>query len=384
MTEEFRQLNNQHNDSNISTSSQGIERPSRERVILLYNTPGHPTAYAGIHQLYQFYRGLYSRDEIRDILAQNEGYTLHREFRAGPRNITYKHFKRYQFQMDLVDVQQLASKNNNFRYLLNCIDIFTRYAFVRPVKDKKASNVLEAFKDILLEAQKPPLIVVMDKGTEFNNRFFKQFCQSKGIKLINPQASIHAAFIERFNRTLQLLMYKYMTENETERYIDVLQDLVKTYNKRKHRMIKMTPEEAEMNTDESNLQLNRIQQDQILKMKPKKPNLKVGTYVRIAKQKGKFARSYDEQTMQEIFKIKSVDTSKIIPMYSLTDYDGKEDIIGGFYEFELTPVKTATFRIEKVLKEKTIGGKKKLFVKWKGFSEKHNSWIDGDNVERKF
>jgi hypothetical protein len=286
--------------------------------------------------------------------------------------------------MDLVEVQHLSSKNDGVRYLLNCIDIFTRFAFVRPLKDKTANSVLTAFKSILQEAVTPPYMVVMDKGAEFTNNAFREFCNRVNIKFINPQASVHAAFIERFNRTLQLLMYKYMTDNETERYIDVLPKLVFTYNNRMHRMIKTTPQKAESNNNGEHLNLSLIQQEQLKKIKTKKPNLAVGSYVRIAKQKGKFSRSYDEQTMQEIFKIKSVDTNKPIPLYHLTDYDGKEDIVGGFYEFELTPIETQIFRIEKVLKKQTYRGKRQVFVKWKGFRDSHNSWIDETNIERNF
>lgn len=355
-----------------------------ELILNNYSLPGHPTAYAGLNQIYNFYGGRVTFARIKRLLSGNEGYTLHKEFHNLPRNITYKHFRRYQFQMDLVDVQELAAKNDGYRYLLNCIDIFTRYAFVRPVKDKRAETVLDAFKSILSEANQKPVMIVMDKGTEFSNQIFKNFCQQQGIRLINPQASVHAAFIERFNRTLQMIMYKYMSDNETQRYVDVLQKLVQTYNSRKHRMIDMSPLQAEKNENGEHLQLNLIQQNQLEKIKRKKPTLAVGSFVRIAKQKGKFSRSYDEQTIQEIFKIRKIDTRKKIPLYFLTDYDGNENVEGGFYDFELTPVENKVFRVEKVLKKRRYQGKNQIFVKWKGFNDRYNSWIDEDNVERVF
>lgn len=355
-----------------------------DQIIRDYTTPGHPIAYSGINNVYNYYNRQVPLIKIKKLLSGNEGYTLHKELHKQQRNITYKHFKRYQFQMDLVEVQHLSTKNDGIRYLLNCIDIFTRYAFVRPLKDKSAKNVLDSFKSILEEAEIPPYMVVMDKGTEFTNKLFKDFCNKSNIKLVNPQASVHAAFIERFNRTLQLLMYKYMTDNETERYIDVLPDLVRTYNNRIHRMIKTTPQKAENNNNNEHLKLENIQKEQSSKIKRKKPNLEVGSYVRIAKQKGKFSRSYDEQTMQEVFKIKSINLSKPIPMYYLTDYDGKEDIKGGFYEFEITPVETKIFRIEKVLKKRKYKGKNQLFVKWKGFGSNYNSWIDSSDINKTF
>lgn len=363
-------------DENISVTPEEIKQN--------YTTPGHPTAFSGVNQVFNYYHGRIPISKIKTTLAGIEGYTLHKEYHEQPRNMTYKHFKRYQFQMDLVEISQFADQNNGVRYLLNCIDIFTRFAFVRALKDKSAKTVLDAFKSILDEAEQKPFMLVMDKGTEFTNRMFKTFCDEKKIKLINPQASIHAAFVERFNRTLQMLIYKYLTENETNRYIDVLQKLVESYNNRKHRMIGMTPNEAEKNQNNEHLQLNLIQKQQLEKIKTKKPKYKIGSYVRIAKQKGKFSRSYDEQTMQEIFKIKSINTSKPIPLYNITNFDGSEDILGGFYEFELIPVVTNTYRIEKVLKKRKVRGKLQLFVKWKGFGDEHNSWIDGENVERVF
>jgi hypothetical protein len=368
----------------LNTNNVQFKDITDEEIKQNYTTPGHPTAYSGINQVYKFYRGHVSLPRIKKILSGVEGYTLHKEFHEKPRNITYKHFKRYQFQMDLVEVGQFADKNDGVKYLLNCIDIFTRYAFVRPIKDKSAKTVLDAFKSILQEAQTKPFMIVMDKGTEFMNQQFKSFCDSQKIKLINPQASVHAAFVERFNRTLQMLVYKYMTENETNRYVDVLQNLVKTYNNRRHRMINMTPNEAERNENNEHLELNLIQQKQINQIKSRKPQYKVGDYVRIAKQKGKFSRSYDEQAMQEIYKIKTVDLRKKIPLYLLSDYDGNETLVGGFYDFELTPVNTETFRIEKVLKKRKVKGREQLFVKWKGFGDQHNSWIDASNVERVF
>ncbi len=143
--------------------------------------------------------------------------------------------------MDLIDMQQLAPFNDGKNYLLAVIDTFTRYAFVRALKDKTGVNVLHEFKSIVDEAVDKPLIITMDRGTEFSNQLFKNYCIQNQIRCYNPDTSIHAAFIERFNRSLQALIYKYMTENETRRYIDVLPKLVQTYNNRNHRMIGTTP-----------------------------------------------------------------------------------------------------------------------------------------------
>ncbi len=102
-------------------------------------------------------------------------------------------------------------------------------------------------------------MLVLDRGTEFTNKLFVEFCKDKGIEIKMPDSSVHAAFIERFNRSLQSLIYKYMTENETNRFVNVqdkegnqipvLSKLLETYNTRKHRMIGYSPDEAERNEE---------------------------------------------------------------------------------------------------------------------------------------
>lgn len=348
-----------------------------------YKNPGHPIAFSGINKIYEYYKGAISIKQIKDVLAGVESYTLHREYHKNTRNVTYAHFKRYQFQMDLVEIQALSSYNDGVRYLFNVIDIFTRYAFVRPLHDKKAHTVLKAFKSILKEADSIPLMLVIDKGAEFSNKLFENFCGINNIKLVNPEASTHAAFIERFNRTLQNIVYKYMTENETNRFVDQLQKLVFSYNNRRHRMIAMTPFQAE-NNPENHLKIRLLASKRDEKTKKKTPNLQINSYVRIAKQKGKFSRGYDEQSNREIFKIYKINKMKKIPLYYLETYNGKEKIKGGFYEFELTQVKTNIFRVDKVLKKRRFRGKNQLYVSWKGFTDDYNEWINQSDVETEF
>ena len=348
-----------------------------------YKKTGHPIAFAGINNIYKYYGGKLSVNKIKQILSGIESYTLHREFHKSVRNHSFSNFKRYQFQMDLVDIQHLSAHNDNVKYLLNVIDTFTRYAFVRPLKDKSASTVLKAFKSILNDAGEKPYMIVMDKGTEFKNRQFDNFCAENNIKLINPQTQTHAAYIERFNRTLQQLIYKFMTENETNRFIDNLETLVNTYNNRLHRMIQTSPFKAETDGD-SALNINILASKNREKIKKQKPKYQVNSYVRIAKQKTKFSRGYDEQAQREIFRIWKIDVSKRIPLYHLETYDKSEKLQGGFYAYELTPVETEIFRIERVIKKRKYRGKNQLFVKWKGFNDTYNSWIDEADVEQEF
>ncbi len=358
-----------------------------------YNFVGHPVAFSGITNIYKYYKGILSIDKIKDILSRIENYTLHREYKKGQRNTSFSHFKRYQFQMDLVDIQELSQYNDGVRYIMTVIDTFTRYAFCRLLLDKRADTVLNAFQSVLKEAKEKPKILVVDRGTEFQNKYFTKFCHDNNIKIYTPDSSIHAAFIERFNRTLQSLIYKFMTEYETYRFVSLKQvdgsdaktfsKIVESYNNRKHRMIGTTPLLAETDP-RTHIEIRMRMAKEQEKIKKRKQKFEIGDTVRIAIQKGKFARGYKQQSNVEIFRIYSIKTTSKIPMYFLETYDKSEKIKGGFYDFELTKVSGDIFRIEKIIKTRKINGKIQHFVRWKGFNENYDSWIDAEDITRDF
>jgi hypothetical protein len=352
----------------------------REEIIRNYKTPGHPTAFSNPYTVYKFYNRTVPLKHVKQLLSSIESHTLHGEFHKGVRNISYARFKRYQFQIDLCEIQSLSTYNNGFRYLLNVIDCFTRYAFVRPLKNKLAGTVLQAFVDILDEAVEKPYMIVCDKGVEFNNNLFKTFCTDNNIRLIFPQASTHAAYIERFNRTIQKLIYKYMTEFKTNHFIDKLSDIVKTYNNRFHRMIKMTPTEAET-LPEASLQINNLISKREVKVNRRIPTLNAGQNVRISKERNVFTRGYEQQARDEIFNVKQINNDKRIPLYHLQDRHETEDILGGFYSNEIRSTAVNVFKIETILQRKVLHGQTYLLVKWVGYDPAYNSWINERDVK---
>jgi len=290
-------------------------------------------------------------------------------------------------------VQALAEYNDGVRYLMTVIDTFTRYAFVRMLSDKSGPTVLAAFKHVLNEAKEKPHILVLDRGTEFTNKNFVKFCNQNNIKIYTPDTSIHAAYIERFNRSLKLLLYKYLSEFETYRFINkvdkdgtktsVLSQLVSTYNNRKHRMIQTTPSNAE-NDPSIHINMRLVAAKNYEKIKPKKQTFKIGDLVRIAMIKNKFSRSFKPQSQHEIFRIIGVRTNLKIPLYVLENYHSNETIQGRFYASQLTKVNSDIFRIEKVLKTKKSNGITQHLVKWKGYDDSYNSWVNDSDIVQQF
>ena len=165
---------------------------------------------------------------------------------------------------------------------------------------------------------------------------------------------------ERFIRILKSKIFKHMTAISKNVYFDVLDDIVNKYNNTVHRTIKMKPIDV---TNDSYAEYNKD-------FDKKDPKFKVGDHVRISKYKKIFAKRYTPNWSEEVFVVSKI--KNIVPWtYAVHDLNG-EEIIGSFYEKELQKTNQQEFRIEKVIKR--IGDK--LYVKWKGYDNRFNSWIN--------
>ena len=320
-----------------------------------------PIAFSGVTNLYRFYGGLLSHKKIKNYLKTIDSYTLHKKSRVLSYNPSYSRYRRQQFQVDLVDIQKLTVMNDNFKYLLMAIDTFTRYGFCEPLKNKQSVTVLEAFQKILQKAKDYPESILSDSGTEFTNKTFLKFCSEKSIKCYRSYTSMHAPYVERYNRTIKNIIFAFMDGNKTERFIDNLEDLIKIYNTRYHRMIKMTPTEAEKRENHGKVRINMW--NYYKKFKHKMPDYKIGDTVRISNLPSKFQREFEIQNQNEIFVIHSVNSKLPLSLYKLHTYGDLKDVISGLcYKFELTPTVIEEFYIEKIIKKR----KNQILVKWLG------------------
>ena len=120
---------------------------------------------------------------------------------------------------DLVEMQPFSRYNKGYRYLLTVIDIFSKYGWMRPLKDKKGESVADAFKDIMKASKRKPNKVWVDKGKEFFNKSVKDL-----LNIYSTENEEKSSVVERWNRTMKERMFKYFTANSTNVYIDVLDD----------------------------------------------------------------------------------------------------------------------------------------------------------------
>lgn len=338
-----------------------------------YYDVSEPGSYGGIHALYRLMRKKGSKvtlKQVKEWLATQEAYGLHKPTRRRfTRRKIYARGIDYLWQADLVDMNHLAEDNDGFRYLLTVIDVFSKYAWVVPLKRKDSQSVTGAFEHIFSERK--PSKLQTDKGREFTNSVLQNKLAARGIQFYTSQnEDIKASIAERFNRTLKTKMWRYFTHRSTNRFIDVLQDLVQSYNNTYHRTIGRTPASVTVD-DVQELRERMYGESQLLAA----PLLKVGDKVRISKTRRTFDKGYLPNWTDEIFTV--VETMATTPpTYRLEDYGG-ERIQGSFYDKELQAVvKTDdVYKVEKILNSRRRRGVKEYLVKWKGYPDKFNSWV---------
>ena len=219
-------------------------------------------------------------------------------------------------------MQSLSKKNKGIKYLLCAIDLFSKYAFAVPLKDKKGISIVNAFNKIIKQSNRKPNKIWVDQGAEFYNHNFKKWLSDNDIIMYSNYNECKSLVAERFIRTLKNKLYKHMNATGKNVYYDVLDDVVNEYNNTKHNTIKMKPKDVGDN--------KRVY---IGEHNEKDSRFKVGDRVRISTFKNIFAKGYTPNWSTEIFIINKINDT--VPYtYNLKDLND-EEIIGSFYDKEL-------------------------------------------------
>ena len=194
----------------------------------------------------------------------------------------YSQFRDNIWGVDLADTQSLRKKNKGIKYLLCAINLFSKYAFFVPIKDKKGISITNAFKKIIKQSGRKPNKILVDQGSEFYNNVFKRWLSDNDIIMYSTYNEGKSVVAERFIRKLKNKLYKHMTATGKNVYYDVLDDVVNKYNNTKHSTIKMKPIDVRDNN-------KRVYIDE---HNEKDSRFKVDDRVRISKRKNIFAKGY--------------------------------------------------------------------------------------------
>lgn len=388
---------------------------AEEKYLLkIYTDPKHPACFSGPAKLKQIVdrEGKYSisRKDIIAFLESQDTYTtsrpVRRKFRRG--HVITRGIKD-QYDIDLIDMGRLSKYNDNVIFLLTAIDAFSRVAMVKPLKNKKSDTVLEALKNMLSGVNKSRAVRT-DYGGEFKNAKLEAYFKANNIKHFYAHPPLKAQIVERFNQSLKQMIYRYLHNKNTYRYIDKLPDIVNSYNRRPHRALgTLSPSQVSKDNEISlwnEMYVNRpyskcdtvrtknISNREYSNKKDKtkvkhrtrpaaKFKLNIGDLVRVSFNRRAFERSFQQRFSEEVFRIKQRFIRDRIPVYLLADL--KDRVIQGlFYGSELQRVSQSAstlFKIDRILKYRGKGRRREALVRFLGYGPDFDEWMPVTSIQ---
>lgn len=331
---------------------------------LTYYDPKQAGAFSGAHSFKKVAK------KPQKWLKTQEAYTLHAPVRKRfQRRKTIVPGAKFQMQADLIDMSPLKKYNDDYKYVLVVIDVFSKVAFSACLKTKKSTDMIQAFESLLPKIghfQK----LQTDMGREFFNEPFQAWLKQHNIELFHTHNfDTKATIAERFIRTLKEKLWRYFTYTNTRRYLEVLPSLVNAYNNTYHRSIKRAPNTVTAENQEE------VWQTLYGQAELKTPKLKIGDTVRLSMTRMRFRKGYLPGWTDEIFQVAQVLNTNP-PNYKIKDLKG-EILEGSFYEEELQKIykDDDIFRIEHIIKKRRTKKGTEYLIKWSGYPDSFNSWV---------
>jgi transposase InsO family protein len=268
--------------------------PDDEVDTVLTQTYADPATKGGRDKMYWRLRSKYigiSRRRVMEFLRNQETHQIHSKpnpVRIQQPIVASRPHERW--QMDLIDMSNHSRVNNGHHWILTVIDVFTKYAWAVPLKNKRGPTVANALADIL-EEHEAPSILQCDNGKEFRNKYVRELLEEHNIKQLFSQAYKPSTngCVERLNQTLKRMIFQHFTHFETKKWNDVLPEFVENQNTAVHSTTRKTPTElvnayegGDEDTLEEAAENIRRKAHSMIKKGKELPNIKVNDVVRIA------------------------------------------------------------------------------------------------------
>lgn len=251
---------------------------------------------------------------IQKYINTNYSLSLHKQKRKRFIRRPFLVYDPYDsIQADLVfyNSSDYYTKNSYYKYILTVIDMFSRYAYAVPLKTKNSAEVAQALDKIISSMPVVPRKLMVDAGTEFSgssNGIYNIIIRKyKMVIYVLTDSDTKAGIVERFNRTMRERIARYMTDNNTKRWIDYLPELIANYNSTEHRSIGMAPRLVSFSNREE--VFNKLYPNRHQKVKCK---IKPGWRVRIPRKKSIFEKGFAPNWSNEIFIVKHVEQVIVI------------------------------------------------------------------------
>lgn len=336
-------------------------------------------SFSGAKLFFKELKNRYKNIKYNDVierLKEIDSYTLYKS-----RNKKFKRSKiivpgsNHTFQIDLCDMRSLSKENDGYQHILTMIDVFSKKAWAVKLKNKTGKHVLDAIYPIIIK--NTPKYLHADQGNEFFNKDVKKFLSKYDIKLYFTNSEVKASIVERFNRTLKGKMWRYFEFTDSFRYIDILEELINSYNNTYHRSIKCKPKQVNLkNEDKIYYNLYGFKKDEDVEPDIIITDIKIGDHVRISKDKKLFEKGYTNNWAKEIFIVEKIIYQDPI-LFIIKDLNN-ETLEGKFYKEEIQKIyinKDKSYKLDDIIKTRIKNKKKEYFVSWKGYPDSFNSWV---------
>ena len=338
-----------------------------------YNDPKFEASYTGKERFYKAVKGRHpfiKRSAVENYLKSDDTYTLHKPVQKPKRyRRVYTKGIGYLYQIDLVDMTAYARSNRGYGWIIMVLDTFSKKLWAFKTKNKKGKTITDALRPLL--TRNKPIKIETDKGKEFKNSHFRALLRRLKIKTYSIESERHCSLVERSNRTIKTRMWRAFTAQGSHVWYNILDDLIHGYNNSIHRSIGMKPVEVNSSNE------TQVRAKLFPPEPPKKrPQLKVGDSVRITRKKSAFQKGYEQSHSWEVFYVHEIkDTNPVT--YGIKDYNS-DYLKGSFYSAELLRVDKSTniYPIERIIRRRTVRGRTQYLVKYLGYTDIFNDWID--------
>jgi len=284
-----------------------ISEDDKKRILDVYNDAAQGLS---LNKTYNRLKSQYTLSQIKEALGTQETVQTAKKTNLKSRFLKINTDEQGQFQADLMFLDAKYKKfNGGMNVFLVIIHVMSRYLYVYPMNNKKAENITKALEQFIDDAKKyPPTTIVCDHGSEFTSKAIKSFLSKHDIRLLTVNKTendnSHAtAIVERVIRTIREMIDKYLDVYKTNKYIDILPNLISNYNSSPHRSLGKAPTDMdEQDIKYMNDEIRNLNSDVYEKIDKIQPGQKVRLLV---KKKG-FQKGGDTWSKQ-VFTIESID-----------------------------------------------------------------------------
>ena len=372
-----------------STYFSSVKMNISKALSKIYYKPGSQGAFSGADNLMAAFKKLYPNHKITkkavlDFLSKQTAYSLHRKhYKKFSTNPMFFPRVNHQLSCDLIDFHSLSQYNDGYKYILVAIDGLSRYTYTEKLKAKTGIAIRNALIKIFDRCFEIPKVMNSDLGTEFTATTVQKLLKSKNIHFFTSHGETKASNVERVIKTLKEILYRYFDKTLQRHWVDILPQITKTYNQNYHRIIKMTPEEAQELPNALKLSAQSHSQKANVTREP--AYLKKGDIVRLNLNLGPLAKKYEQAWSRALYRVTSdarYSAGGPRPMYEISELNGTP-IKGRFYPEEVLKVDKKTFLdeydfpIEKVVEK----GRKESKVKWLGYPTTYDSWVKNSAIK---